>query len=104
MVSRAVLRHSMRLRVNLRGTDGNGNPFSQTVFTHDVSSRGARVLGVPPLLSLMSVVKLEYRGRKAPFRVVWIGDFNDEVGLLSLEPSNCIWGQPLPGRPIPKTQ
>jgi hypothetical protein len=104
MDNRLDPRHSIRLRVNLRGTDRNGNRFSQTVFTQDVSARGARVLGVPPLLSPLSVVKLEYRGKKAPFRVVWVGGFDDEVGLLSLEPTKCIWGQPLPGRRIPASQ
>ena len=105
MVNRAVPRHSIRLRVNLRGTDGNGNPFAQTVFTHDVSAHGARLLEVPPLLNPASEVKLEYRGKKARYRVVWIGGIvNNEIGVLSLEPGTCIWGKPLPGRPIPTGQ
>jgi hypothetical protein len=101
MANRIDPRHLVRLRVNLRGTDRSGNPFAQTVFTHDVSARGARLLETPPLLSPASVVKLEYRGKKARFRVVWVGDMVDnQVGVLSLEPATCIWGNPLPGTPI----
>lgn len=45
-----------------------------------------------------SVVKVEYRGKGARFRVVWVGGgVGGEVGLLSLEPHRCIWGKPLPG-------
>jgi hypothetical protein len=104
MSKRGEFRHAVRLPVKLAGTDGSGYRFSQTVFTHDVSMRGARLSQTPPLLDPASVVDLEYRGKKARFRVVWIGGFvNDEVGLLSLEPSRCIWGKPLPGRPISAT-
>jgi hypothetical protein len=101
MDNRVNPRHLIRLRVNLAGTDGRGNPFAQTVFTHDVSLGGARLLETPPLLNPASVVNLEYRGKKARFRVVWIGGVvNGEVGLLSLERSRYIWGNPLPGKPI----
>jgi hypothetical protein len=94
MHNRVEARHLIRLRVKLTGTDGRGYRFAQTVYTHDVSVRGARLSEAPPLLNPASVVQLEYRGRKARFRVVWIGGFvNDEVGLLSLEPARCIWGK-----------
>ncbi len=94
-------RHLIRLRVNLTGTDINGHSFTQTVFTHNVSRRGARLTEIPPLLRLASVVKVDYRGKAARFRVMWVGgDINDEVGLLSLEPGKCIWGKQLPGYPI----
>jgi hypothetical protein len=101
MHNRVDPRHLIRLRVSLSGTDGSGHPFAQTVFTRDVSARGARLSGAPPLLEPASVVKLEYRGKGARFCVVWVGGIvNDEVGLLSLEPSRCIWGKPLPGKPV----
>jgi hypothetical protein len=101
MDNRVDPRHLIRLPVNLTGTDGSGNRFAQTVFTHDVSVRGARLLEVPPILNPASLVKLEYRGKKARFRVVWLdGIVNYEVGVLSLEPRRCIWGNPLPGRRI----
>jgi hypothetical protein len=104
MGKRVESRHAVRLRVKLAGTDGTGHRFSQTVFTNDVSLRGARLSEVPPLLEPASEVEVEYRGKKARFRVVWVrGVVNDEVGLLSLEPGRCIWGKPLPGRSISVT-
>jgi hypothetical protein len=99
MRKRVEPRHLARLRVKLTGTDGSGCRYEQTVFTHDVSERGARISGAPQLASLASVVELEYRGKKACFRAVWIGGYaNDEVGLMCMEPSRCIWGKPLPGQ------
>lgn len=101
MPNRADPHHSIRLRVSLKGTDASGHPFAQTVFTRDVSARGACLSGTPPLLEPASVVKVEYRGKRARFRVVWVGGIvSDEVGLLSMEPSRCIWGKPLPGKPV----
>jgi hypothetical protein len=94
-------RHLIRLRIKVKGTDGRGNRFQQTAFTHNVSARGARITQVPPFLYPAATIDVEYRGRRSRFRVVWVGGLaNDEVGLLSLEPSRCIWGTPLPGQLI----
>jgi hypothetical protein len=99
MASRAEPRHLIRLRIKVAGTDERGNRFAQTAFTHDVSVRGARITQVPPFLCPATVIDVIYRGKRSRFRVVWVGGFaNDEVGLLSVDPSCRIWGTPLPGR------
>ncbi|HVO80125.1 MAG TPA: hypothetical protein VMT28_05310 [Terriglobales bacterium] len=104
MVSRLDTRHLVRLKVQLNGVDNTGHPFKQTVFTHDVSARGARLEDIPPLVEPASVVEVQHRGRRGRFRVVWVGGLaNNEVGLENLEPSKCLWGSPLPGRPIHST-
>lgn len=101
MPSQANLRHLVRLEVKLTGTDGSGNRFTQTAFTRDVSTRGARLTQVPPFLGPAAVVDVEYRKKRSRFRVVWVGGpANNEVGLLSLEPGRCIWGRRLPGQLI----
>jgi hypothetical protein len=101
MVSRVDTRHRVRLKVELNGVDNTGHPYKQTVFTHDVSMRGVRLENTPPMVEPASVVEVHHRGRRGRFRVVWVGGFgNTEVGLETLEPSKCIWGHPLPGRPI----
>ena len=101
MANRADPRYLTRLRIEVTGTDRWGNRFKQTAFTHDISARGARITDVPPLLHPHAEIGLEYRGRRSRFRVVWVGgSASDEVGLLSLEPSRCIWGTPLPGQLI----
>ncbi len=99
MRNRVEPRHIARLRLKLTGRDGSGCRYEQTVFTRDVSERGARISGAPPLVRPASLVELEYRGEKALFRAVWIGGHpNNEVGLMCTEPSRCIWGKPLPGQ------
>lgn len=98
MVNRLDPRHQVRLRVQLQGVDSGGHPFKQTVFTHDVSHRGARLEDAPTIVEPASVIELNHRGRKSRFRVVWV--IHTQVGLESLEPAKCIWGRPLPGRPI----
>ncbi len=101
MMARADTRRLVRLRVELKGVDRTGHPFKQTAFTHDVSLHGARLQETPPLVEAASVVEVQHRGRKARFRVIWVGGppYN-EVGLESLDPKQCIWGSPLPGRRI----
>ena len=104
MASSFDTRHLVRLRVQLNGVDCGGHRFKQTAFTHDVSARGARLEDAPLLVETASVVEVLHRGQKGRFRVVWVGGLgNNEVGLESLEHSKCIWGSPLPGRPIPRT-
>ena len=101
MASRPEPRHLIRLRIKVTGTDERGNRFVQTAFTHDVSVSGARITQVPPFLCPATIIDVEYRGRRARFRVVWVAGWaNDEVGLLSLQPSRRIWGMPLPGQLI----
>ncbi len=92
-------RHEVRLRVELAGVDYTGHRFKQTVFTHDISSRGARLEHTPPIIQRASVVEVHHRGRKARFRVVWVSGMGDQVGLVSLD-ERSIWGNPLPGRPV----
>lgn len=104
MIKQLDARSLVRLKVQLNGVDRTGHPFKQTVFTHDVSARGARVEDAPPMVEPASVVELQHRGRKGRFRVVWVGGLaNNVAGLESLDPSKCIWGSPLPGRPIYST-
>ncbi|MBZ5707040.1 MAG: hypothetical protein LAN63_16970 [Acidobacteriia bacterium] len=104
MVSQLDTRHLVRLKVQLNGVDNTGHPFRQTVFTHDVSMRGARLENAPPMVEPASVVEVQHRGRRGRYRVVWVGGLaHNEVGLESVEPSKCIWGSPLPGRPIYST-
>jgi hypothetical protein len=101
MVTQFDIRNRVRLRVQLNGVDSTGHPFKQTVFTHDVSARGARLEDTPPMVEPAAVVEIHHRGKRGRFRVVWVGGLaNNVAGLESLEPSKCIWGRPLPGTPI----
>jgi hypothetical protein len=100
MPTRLEARHLVRLKVELAGTDRSGYPFKQTVFTYDISMRGAHLLHVPPLLQHASLVMVRYRGKKGRFRVAWLSYGSGEIGLQNLEPNKCIWGKPLPGHRV----
>ena len=104
MLNRPEPRHAARLRVKVRGRDALGNPFQQDAFTFDVSERGARLDGTPSLIDPFAIVEVQHRGRKARFRVIWVGGYGSEqhaqAGLLCLDSKRCIWGQPLPGKPV----
>jgi hypothetical protein len=91
------------LRVEVRGKDARGFEFRQDAFTHDVSRRGVRLDGAPLVIEPCSTVEVRHRGRRARFRVVWVGfgtAVHAQAGLQSLEPDRCIWGLPLPGKPV----
>ena len=64
----------------------------------------ARLDGTPSLIDPFATVEVQHRGRKARFRVIWVGGYGSEqhaqAGLLCLDSKRCIWGQPLPGKPV----
>src|SRR5438876_12406987 len=99
MASRVDPRHAVRLRVELAGVDYTGHRFKQTVFTHDISSRGARLEHTPPIIQRASVVEVHHRGRKARFRVVWVSGMSDHVGIVSLD-RRSIWSNTLRVRQV----
>ena len=80
MVPRPEPRYSTRLRVRVRGVDAFGHPFQQDAYTRDISRRGARLDGTPSIVDTAAVIEVQHRGRRARFRVVWIGDMS-ELGL-----------------------
>jgi hypothetical protein len=90
----------------VRGVDSFGHPFQQDAYTRDVSHRGARLDGTPSVIDTAAVVELQHRGRRARFRVVWIGGYGTalhaQAGLQCLEPESGIWGH-LPSQPASLT-
>lgn len=102
------LRHAAKLKVKIEGKDSSGNTFKQVAYTHDVSQRGARLTGAPSLIAPRSIVEVHHGWKKGRFRVVWVGgpgtSEDGQAGLESLDPNACIWGKPLPGVPISRTQ
>lgn len=97
MASRPEPRYNARLRVRVRGVDSFGHPFQQDAYTRDISRRGARLDGTPCVVDAAAVIEVQHRGRRARFRVVWIGGYgtalHSQAGLECLEPGECIWGR-----------
>jgi hypothetical protein len=106
MISRPEPRYNTRLRVRVRGVDAFGHPFQQDAYTRDISRRGARLDGTPCVVDTATVIEVQHRGRRARFRVVWIGGYGTalhaQAGLQCLEPDENIWGS-LPAHSAPVT-
>jgi hypothetical protein len=87
------------LSVLVHTTGTNGKPVAETAKVVDVSSSGARLSWVRTLKQTGQVAEIEHRGRRARFRVAWVGQpgtkHEGEVGVESLEPGNNIWGLPV---------
>ncbi len=98
--NRREARISKRIRVTVRGSDRNGNPFVQTAYALDVSRHGARLDGIGYLTCPGETVQLKHHWRIAHFRVAWVGQVgtpqDGQVGIFALEPKKNFWGVALP--------
>ena len=84
------------LRVFVRGKDRNGNPFSQSSYTLDISEDGARLDGVAYLTTPGEVIEVKRRWHgKARFRVAWIGQIgtseSNQIGICTLDSGKLPW-------------
>ena len=78
------------------GMNGSGSPFFQQVHTVDVGLLGACIEGLAHQVVAGEVLGLEYRERKARFRVVWMGQSGTpdagKVELSPLDKTQDFWG------------
>ncbi len=100
------------LRVIVRGKDRNGNPFSQSSYTMDISEDGARLDNVAYLTSPGEVIEVKRRWHgKARFRVAWIGQVgtseSNQIGICTLDSGKLPWRikfvAPPPSKPQKKS-
>jgi hypothetical protein len=86
--------------VRIWGTNREGQPFSEHVCTVNISSAGARVVGVRTPLTPGDTIGVQYRARQARFQIVWVIDRatsgGSELGLQCLQPEKHIWQTDLP--------
>lgn len=95
------------LRVFVRGTDRNGNPFAQSSYTLDISNDGARLENLGYLTSPGEVIEVKRRWHgKARFRVAWIGQIgtseSNQIGICMLESGKLPWRSKVPTAPPAK--
>ncbi len=90
-------RADIALRVQLWGTNANGRAFIEAACTLNISNKGFHLQKVRARLQPGDRVLLVYAGKKARFRVVWVGEGDTQrehhVGLLLDQPARSIWGQ-----------
>jgi PilZ domain-containing protein len=102
MGRRRTNRAKMVLPVRVWGMNNLGKPFTQLAHTLDITATGARLAGFRCQLSLDDVVGIQYRHRKARFRVAWVGrpkaGGETLVGVQCLDQEKNIWGLDLDER------
>jgi hypothetical protein len=70
---RSEQRIALRVPIVVRGKDSRGSPFTITAQTHDITATGASLNGLKGIADVGSKIEIEYQGRKAMYRVQWIG-------------------------------
>ncbi len=100
MVARREPRKDIRVPVRIFGTDVNGKPFNENVFTVNVSRGGAMVIEVKTQLKVGETIGIAYGQTKARYLVRWIappkGPQANLVGLETVKTEDVIWDFPLP--------
>ena len=87
-------RATLELKVRVWGMGANNQPFFQNAIAQNVSSTGACIYGIEPELKVGDVIGVQYEGRKARCKVIWVVD----AGALRKRKSEFNW---LPTRTAP---
>jgi len=84
------------LPVRVKGTDSSGVVFEELAHTLDVNPAGIRLGSVRRMLNVLDEVTVLYRGRRLPYRVVWVkqmkGTSEFQVGLQANGQDGEAWG------------
>ena len=97
MGERRKPRIKMVVPVRVWGMDSSGKPFNVLGYTLNVSTSGARIGGVKVAIGVGDAVTVQYKQKKALFKVAWIGrpgdKTEDQIGVALLEPEQKIWSE-----------
>src|SRR3954466_14573412 len=93
-------RATLELKVKVWGMGANGQPFFQNAMAQNVSATGACLYGVEPELKVGDVIGVQYEGKKARCKVIWVVDAGAlkkmQVGVQLVAEQECPWAQVLP--------
>ncbi len=93
-------RATLDLRVRVWGMGSNNQPFFQNAMAQNVSATGACLFGIEPELKVGDVIGVQYEGRKARCKVVWVVDAGalkkTQVGVQLVVDQDCPWIAVLP--------
>lgn len=105
MSRRRVVRNKMAVPIKILATNSDGSVRTLLACTLDASDVGARLGGVHEPLEVGQMVVLQYRHRRCPFLVRWVGERGTtratQIGLECLEPGKNIWGVEFSDRMMP---
>ncbi len=93
-------RATLDLKVRVWGMGANNQPFFQNAMAQNVSATGACIYGIEPDLKVGDVIGVQYEGRKARCKVVWVVDAGalkkTQVGVQLVAEQECPWLTVLP--------
>lgn len=100
MVSRREPRRDIRVPIRIFGTDVAGKPFTENVYTVNVSRGGAMVIEIKAQLKIGEVIGLIYGKAKGRYEVRWVGQSESKkenlAGLQNMKTDDVVWDFPLP--------
>jgi hypothetical protein len=104
MGKRNTDRLKLVLPVRLWGVDTTGKPFHQMAHTLNVNQSGARIGGVRVLVPVDEIVGVQYKHKKARFKVVWLGKpgtkSEEQIGITHIQGEQEIWPLEMPASVI----
>jgi hypothetical protein len=78
----------------------NDQPFFQHAVAQNVSATGACIYGIEPELKVGDVIGVQYEGKKARCKVIWVVDAGAikkiQVGVQLVADQECPWAVALP--------
>jgi PilZ domain-containing protein len=93
-------RATLDLKVRVWGMAANGQPFFQNAMAQNISATGACIYGIEPELKVGDVIGVQYEGKKARCKVIWVVDAGalkkTQVGLQLVMDQDCPWAAALP--------
>ena len=96
----AAPRTTLDLRVRVWGMGANGQAFFQNATAQNISSTGACIFGIEPELKVGDVIGVQYEGRKARCKVIWVveagGLKKTQIGVQLVVDQDCPWKAVLP--------
>ena len=83
------------LTVQMSGRAANGDAFSQSVIASNISNGGALLSGLSSAVRSGDLVWVEYQGRMARYRIVWVrdsdSDLKSQAAVQKLDTEECPW-------------
>ncbi len=93
-------RATLDLKVKVWGMGANGQAFFQNAMAQNVSATGACLYGIEHELKVGDVIGVQYEGKKARCKVIWVVDAGAlkkiQSGVQLVADQDCPWAAVLP--------
>src|ERR1700745_558667 len=93
-------RAALDLKVKVWGMGANNQPFFQNAMAQNISATGACIYGIEPELKVGDVIGVQYEGKKARCKVIWVVDAGalkkTQAGVQLVADQDCPWAIALP--------